>query len=168
MLVRHLFGSLKLQGSQAIEPTNVSTMIEKQNHSDDDKLEAVTPRAARWIPMQETHSINAYVGIIQTHRCSSANTSFCLEFLFPLRFNIKSQMLRLAQSNLVKPAYDYFLPQLSDRISMRCRRNTAQGGSLSRTNARTNLEAHGDNVFLLLGEKTAIDTFFPSRRDGRT
>lgn len=72
------------------------------------KLEAVTPRAARWIPMQKTPSVNTYVGIIQTHHFSSASTSFCLEFLFALRFNIKNQMLRLAQSNLLKPAYDFF------------------------------------------------------------
>lgn len=52
---------------------------------------------------------------------------------------------------------------------MRCRRNTAQGGSHSRTNARTNLEAHSDKVFLLLGEKTAMTlSSLPAEMDGRS
>lgn len=129
MLVRHLFGSLKLQGSQAIKPTNGCTMMENKTTPMMIKLEAITPRAARWIPMQETPSANTHVGISQTHHFFLRNYVIFPRVSFPLRFNIKNQMLRLAQSNLLKPAYDFFSPQLSDTISMRCRRNTAQGGS---------------------------------------
>jgi hypothetical protein len=55
---------------------------------------------------------------------------------------------------------------------MRCRRNTAQGGSSRRTDARTNLEAHSNKVFLLLGENgeltTAMTFFLPAEMDGRS
>lgn len=133
------------------------------------KLEAVTPRAARWLPMQETPSANTYVGIIQTHHFFLRKYVILPRVSFPLRFNIKNQMLRLAQSDLLKPAYDFFFPQLSDGISMRCRRNTAQGGSFSRTNARTNLEAYGDKYFSLAWRENRDDTFFlPAEMDGRS
>jgi hypothetical protein len=62
------------------------------------KLEVVTPRAARWIPMQETLSVNAYVGKFQTHHFSSTDRSISPSsfFLFDSTSKIRCYDLRKA------------------------------------------------------------------------